>query len=893
MTTVYNIPHDAHNDAHNDAHKDASGFPFKKIGTVLHPDGLLKAITPISFVILTPPTSLTPQIHVYDIRCRSAGGFNGVRQFPSNRIIDLSRQETGRKDKWNIVGVDSKGTIYDVDCKSCRVTYSGTCPISPNDTALRIKQVEGFTCVLTSKGVCYRCEPSLGSKVTYSKWTTISSQVLTILTVPTKSYILTVLQSSCVVYDSWGHVVEKISVPNFVDVCVKSTMKGCRVLGCDNVGRVWFFDVPKEEKGGNVNVQEYGKVLRPDFKGGTPGFGSVQLKDPTEGLGDIEFQLDSSMHSRPLPPSTSTAVPTSITTPLPQPASPVPATSFVSPLPPPLSAEISKRTPCPRLCGAHFHLGLNGSGPDKGYGMEVGGLVRFNNGGIRKVWKWYQEVKENEDVVGEEFDDGLNDIDVDNDIDSSIEPSNDSSNPSSSSPSSSKKFSTPRTFNDLTSCLEKYHSMEWEGKVGPADSDDEDDASSSSSSSSSSDSGIYASYFKTPPNPRSTSVTSDARKSAVDVNLQDSVKVTVEIVSQYDPVISGGMKGDIAEELDLPSLTLKPSQSTVTRICSNNARVYRSFNFEEKAAVWDLLSILLTPGPTSDVSDVDVYGDIVSRIMEYYKEEGDVQILSTVMCLLRSVEMEPKEKFKGEHDRLLRTYAEILGSWGKVKKRTEICKRITPLPNADAAMGLDIGFLCPRCGGVANDKNVCATCRDFAFRCGVCNERVRGAAISCFGCGHGGCAEHYREWFSEGNEECPVGCGCKCKDACWVSGGGDGAGAEVMKKVESALSFGSINSWTANEAHGAGLGSGAMGRLSGEVDPKASSLVMLGAIFSGSSEDGNAPGDEDDNSSADALSIGMSMATADGKIEEKETSDQPKLPPARLMRTGKKGFGLF
>ncbi|GMH60923.1 hypothetical protein TrLO_g13644 [Triparma laevis f. longispina] len=881
LTTVYKLP------------PPPSPSPFHKVGTILHLDGLLKPLTPVSFIILTAANGATPMIYVYDIRCHSGGGPQGVRQFPSNRILSLSRQQNGNRSKWKVLGVDSKGTIYDVDCKNGKVAFCGSVDLEEGDVAQQIKQVEGFTCVLTSRGVCYRCEPSYGSKLSHSKWTLLSRHILTIQTVPSKSYVIALKERGGVVWDSLGLVVERWKGGGEgVDLCNKETTKGCQVYTLSDKGAIHVTSVPPSAQTLTIpNVSEYQSLLKPNFKVGTPGFGSVNLVDPVSNLPDIDFQLDASMHEKPnptqptdltFPPTTNPGFksPVTVETTTTTGVEDLQAAAIMTP-------EVSKRTPCPRLCGATFHHGLNGGGPAKGYGMEVGGLVRFNNGGIGKVWRWYQEVKTKEEEGGEEFDDGLNNefSRKDEDFDGDEQPpenNNAEANNNNTSNNNLGNTSTPRTFNDLSECLEKYRGMEWEGKVGGADDEDDSDDDASSSSTDDDD-GMYASYFKPTTATRTTSVTSDSRKNTSDINLQDEVKVTVEIVNDYDEVISGGMSGDIAEELELPSLIKVPEPEEVASICENNARVYRSFQAEEKAAVWDLLSILLTPTPSDDVDDVDVYGDIVSRIMSYYKSVGDVQILSAVLCLLRSVSKEPQEKFNGEHDRLLRAYAEILGSWGKIRNRTAICKRITPKAQEEP-LGLDIGFLCSRCGNVANDKNVCSSCRDFAFRCGVCNNRVKGAFISCFGCGHGGCAEHYRAWFKEGNEECPVGCGCKCKEACWVTGGGGGAEVEVMKKVESALSFGSVNSWTANEAHGAGLGSFATGRMSNEVDPSASSLVILGPSFSGVSSsdeyDGgtpssvsftpgatpndNTPSENGNERKIDLRSIAQSMQTAEG-----------------------------
>ena len=46
--------------------------------------------------------------------------------------------------------------------------------------------------------------------------------------------------------------------------------------------------------------------------------------------------------------------------------------------------------------------------------------------------------------------------------------------------------------------------------------------------------------------------------------------------------------------------------------------------------------------------------------------------------------------------------------------------------------------------------------------CSVCHLPVRGLYVWCQGCGHGGHADHLRQWF-EGALECPTGCGHICQ----------------------------------------------------------------------------------------------------------------------------------
>lgn len=70
---------------------------------------------------------------------------------------------------------------------------------------------------------------------------------------------------------------------------------------------------------------------------------------------------------------------------------------------------------------------------------------------------------------------------------------------------------------------------------------------------------------------------------------------------------------------------------------------------------------------------------------------------------------------------------------------------------------------CPTCFDCPLDDNWCSQCSAFSIRCGVCQEGIRGAAIYCPVCLHGGHIDHMRQWFGQLEQAyCPTGCGCEC-----------------------------------------------------------------------------------------------------------------------------------
>ncbi|GAB9465561.1 hypothetical protein Gpo141_00002966 [Globisporangium polare] len=107
------------------------------------------------------------------------------------------------------------------------------------------------------------------------------------------------------------------------------------------------------------------------------------------------------------------------------------------------------------------------------------------------------------------------------------------------------------------------------------------------------------------------------------------------------------------------------------------------------------------------------------------------------------------------------SYADLLYRYGAIDLRTDVLKTVsTEEPEHE---GIEFGLLCHSCQTPTSDP-VCGSCRDFAVKCSVCQLVVRGQSMFCMTCGHGGHAEHLRDWF-EVESSCPTGCGCWCKAA--------------------------------------------------------------------------------------------------------------------------------
>lgn len=249
--------------------------------------------------------------------------------------------------------------------------------------------------------------------------------------------------------------------------------------------------------------------------------------------------------------------------------------------------------------------------------------------------------------------------------------------------------------------------------------------------------------------------------------------------------------------------------SSIKDICLHNAEVCKSVGKTDKEGVWNLLAQTVDGQIGNKESGWGGKGggalgvDLVSSLLRYYECLGDAQMLATMFCVLsggfRSTSQpgSPKLLPQGQdekYDAYIRKYAELLYAWGLLSVRAELNKHLLRVPSrregnpvveenkhllrlssrsgddlsveekTDAwrSPGVAVIFHCPRCGQDADkNTNVCRNCQDFAFRCSICDNAVRGLFTVCNICNHGGHVDHMKSWFSE-HIQCPTGCGCNC-----------------------------------------------------------------------------------------------------------------------------------
>jgi len=207
----------------------------------------------------------------------------------------------------------------------------------------------------------------------------------------------------------------------------------------------------------------------------------------------------------------------------------------------------------------------------------------------------------------------------------------------------------------------------------------------------------------------------------------------------------------------------------IEEMCLHNAKVCEHAGEAGKKQTWELVAKAVESGFSKARTACDSWGghggialsvDLVSNILRYYESLGDVQMLSTMVCVLRAASQEAGTSRKpwgllprGQDDKFdmyIRRYADLLYGWGLLTTRAELNKHMVRVPThregghqGDAPSqdnglgenrtpGIAYCFTCPICSNeTVPGKNYCSTCQDYAFRCIICDTAVRGLFTAC------------------------------------------------------------------------------------------------------------------------------------------------------------------
>jgi hypothetical protein len=230
----------------------------------------------------------------------------------------------------------------------------------------------------------------------------------------------------------------------------------------------------------------------------------------------------------------------------------------------------------------------------------------------------------------------------------------------------------------------------------------------------------------------------------------------------------------------------------IRQLCLHNARVSKDCGEVEKESVWNILAETVLSQMDEDDKTFNGWGgkgggalgvDMINNFFLYYEALQDVQMLATMFCVLSDRHHQDQrtnrscllpESREKVCDTYIIRYAEVLYSWGLLNTRAELNKhfqrkyeqnelKFMPINDVkEEGYDLGVALSCPTChNDVDSRTNYCQSCRDFAFRCSICDIAVRGIFTFCDICHHGGHLRHMVNWFTN-NSSCPTGCGCQC-----------------------------------------------------------------------------------------------------------------------------------
>ncbi|KAF9100937.1 WD repeat-containing protein 24 [Mortierella sp. AM989] len=171
------------------------------------------------------------------------------------------------------------------------------------------------------------------------------------------------------------------------------------------------------------------------------------------------------------------------------------------------------------------------------------------------------------------------------------------------------------------------------------------------------------------------------------------------------------------------------------------------------------------------VSDTPVkrnwsHEDTIRSLLEYYAEQGEVQMCVTILLVLANEKDLPE---LNRSQQWFASYIDLLSRfklWSIATAVSQACK--DPEIHSMNQDSTTIHTSCSSCmkpiltrAPTSTGFWACDRCHKVLSSCSVCHKTVRGIFTWCTQCSHGFHLQHAQEWFSQ-SAECPTGCGHQC-----------------------------------------------------------------------------------------------------------------------------------
>ncbi|KAF9203163.1 WD repeat-containing protein 24 [Haplosporangium sp. Z 27] len=195
----------------------------------------------------------------------------------------------------------------------------------------------------------------------------------------------------------------------------------------------------------------------------------------------------------------------------------------------------------------------------------------------------------------------------------------------------------------------------------------------------------------------------------------------------------------------------------------NDNNLDASESLPQKPAVPSLFAIKVSDAP---VKRNWSHNGTIQNLLEYYAEQGEVQMCVTMLLVL-SNESDLPEFSRSQQ--WFASYIDLLSRfklWSIATAVSQACK--DPGIHSMNQDSTTIHTSCSMCmkpiltrAPSSTGFWACDRCRKVLSSCSVCHKTVRGIFTWCAQCSHGFHLQHAQEWFSQ-SAECPTGCGHQC-----------------------------------------------------------------------------------------------------------------------------------
>jgi len=167
-----------------------------------------------------------------------------------------------------------------------------------------------------------------------------------------------------------------------------------------------------------------------------------------------------------------------------------------------------------------------------------------------------------------------------------------------------------------------------------------------------------------------------------------------------------------------------------------------------------------------------VLGAYARATLAYLSARGDVQTCAVLSVVLQGTSAEASLDTKAVNA-WVRAYAELLHRLRLFSQAAEVLSCAPDQQTRElSSVSTNIGLRCGQCETTLTSTSTKCKCgksrpgetstKNTCNHCAVCRQIVRGVYTWCIGCGHGGHAEHMKNWFAHGHTSCPAACGHQC-----------------------------------------------------------------------------------------------------------------------------------